>query len=148
MVIIKNLRIFNLKMNSQKSSCLKFSELLFQFIPFFDKCPIFSLKYKTKISLLKNSLNIPEDLPSSQEIFNYFLFLKNGQTPPREVAKKNFCIKNKTFLIWIITAFEVFSQKSFEKFVIFTVLWLKILILAKEKWRLANFGIPHQHRPV
>lgn len=115
---------FNLKMNNQ-SLCLHFSELLLQCIPLFEKWPIFFLKYQNIISQLKKSLNIPKAIPTSQEILNSLIFLKNIQTPPRELAIKSFCIKKKSFLILVITVFEVFSHKSLENFVIFIVFDLK-----------------------
>lgn len=73
--------------------------------------------YQKNVALIKESIKIPKNLPSSQEISKFFVFLNEMQKTKKSVSLKSFFIKTKVFLIWLISVYELFSQKTLEIFV-------------------------------
>lgn len=101
-------------MNSQTDMRLDFPKILCHLIKESYENSIIRLNYQNKISLLKDSLNLPKELPSSEEIHSFFTFLKEMQKTPKAVALKSFFIKTKVFLVWMLSAYEFFSQRALE----------------------------------
>lgn len=101
-------------MNSQSDFRLDFPKILCHLIKESHENSIIRLNYQNKISLLKDSLNLPKDSPSSQEIQTFFNFLKEMQKMSKAVALKSFFLKTKVFLVWMISAYEFCSKKTLE----------------------------------
>ena len=101
----------------QQHMRLNFSKMLCELLIDSNENEIIRNNYLGKIAIIKESLKIPKEIPSSEEISKFFIFLQESHKSSKKVVLKSFFIKTKVFLIWLISAYELFSQRSLENFV-------------------------------
>ena len=104
-------------MNFQKESFFSFTEILCHLIKSSDENAVIRENYQKTISLLKTSLKLPKEQPKSEEISKFLIFLREPKKSSKNIALKSFFLKTKVFLVWLISAYEFFSQKTLEIFV-------------------------------
>ena len=118
-------------MNFQKEYFFSFTEILNHLIKISDENGEIKSNYQKTISLLKNSLKIPKEQPKSEEIYKFLILLKEPKKA-KNIALKSFFLKTKVFLVWLISAYEFFSQKNLEIFVnskIFLIIKFFLIII-------------------
>lgn len=106
-------------MNFQQSFSKDFYENLCLTIEGSDENARIRENYQRIVFFFKPSLKIPQELPKTQEIFNFFSSIQNEMNNPFKttVGLKSFFIKTKVFLVWLISAYEFFNHKPLEFFV-------------------------------
>ena len=100
---------------------LNFSKMLSELLKEPIENEIIRNNYLGKLAIIKDSLKIPKELPSSEEISKFFTLLTDSHKSSKKVALKSFFIKTKVFLVWLISVYELFSQRSLEEFVILVI---------------------------
>ena len=100
---------------------LNFSKMLHDLLKDSFENEIIRNNYLGKLAIIKDSLKIPKELPSSEEISKFFTLLTDSHKSSKKVALKSFFIKTKVFLVWLISVYELFSQRSLEEFVILVI---------------------------
>lgn len=102
--------------------CENFHELMnhLETVPNYIK---FGLKYKRNRTFFKDSLYLPEALPSLAEIELFWFKMNEKATKDRifiDYPKKVSILKESTFIVWLISIFEeLLWKKPFFEIVIF-----------------------------
>ena len=90
------------------------------------------LNYKRNLLIFKDSQKVPQELPEFYEIELFWV---------REYAKDEIKhnktniplgVNKKVFLIWLVAAFELLTQKSFNEFVQLIFLLKKLFLSGKQ----------------
>lgn len=99
-------------------SAASFSSFIFNSLRKLHETHEIKEKYFKNALLIKISLKIPKESPSFFEINQFLLFLKQFKRQMKKNSLKNFFLKTRIFLVWLLSVYEHLTNRDFEAFVI------------------------------